>query len=60
MNKLTCLLLVAMPLASWAHTGNSADASLLHILHHGGDTLLLSLGILATSCWLFHRARRRC
>ncbi len=60
MNKLTCLLLGAMPVASLAHTGHGADASSLHILHHGGATLLLSLGLLATSCWLLYLSRKRC
>ena len=60
MNKLTCLLLGTMPLTSWAHTGHSGDAPTLHILYHGGDTLLLSFGLLATSCWLLYRSRRRC
>jgi hypothetical protein len=59
MKKLTCLLLGAMPLASWAHTGHGADTAALHILHHGSSTLLLSLSLLATSCWLLSRSRRR-
>lgn len=54
MNKLAFLLPGAMPAASWAHT--SADTR--HILHHGGDTLLLSLGLVTISCWLLYLSQR--
>ena len=59
MNKLTCLLLGALPITSYAHPGSSTEALPLHALQHGGDTVLLSLGLLAIGYWLLAPSRRR-
>ena len=58
MNKLTCLLLGVLPLTSHAHPGSSTGAFPLHTLQHGGDTVLLLLGLLAIGCWLLAPSRR--
>jgi hypothetical protein len=59
MNKLTCLLLGVLPITSHAHPGSSSEAFPLHALQHGGDTVLLWLGLLAIGYWLLAPSRRR-
>ncbi len=59
MNKLSCLLLGLLPLTSHAHPGSSTEGFPLHALQHGGDTVLLSLGLLAIGYWLLAPLLRR-
>ncbi len=58
MNRVFCLFPAAMPLVSQAHTDGTSGTPLIHMLQHGGDTLMLSLGVAVIGAWLLSRPRK--